>query len=174
MKRPITLATSRGKIFVWTVGLLLLFAGCTKQTEEAGAPVAEAPAQQSPTPAPSQSPPTPPAEQTTRETAVDFPLPIMEGLKVESTLTTSAQGRRGKQLALTGNIPPSQVANFYEAEFRKRGLQIRKTQADSAHEADLLMLGESETVTAGLMVVRDPESGETKVVLSWSATEEKP
>jgi len=88
----------------------------------------------------------------------------MEGLKVASTTATSAGDYSGTQVALTGSVPADKVIQFYEAEFQKRGLQIRKTTM----EDESLLLGESEQVTAGVIVSPDKSTGAVQVVLSWS------
>lgn len=161
--------------------LSLLFSACSSKQEgtsqgekpsSVSAPPSSAPSPEpapSPTqPAPSAESPSVPSQEQARSTPEDFPLPIMEGLKVVSTLSTRQADRSGKQLELTGKVEPVRIAEFYEAEFRKRGLSIRKSQGDSAHGGEILLLGTSETVTAGLIVTRDDESGETRAVLSWS------
>ncbi len=101
------------------------------------------------------------------EAPADFPLPIHEGLKVVNTLTTEREGRVGIQLELVGEVDPQKVVEFYEHEFQKRGLSVRKGTAHAQSHEEALLLGQSETVTAGLMITAD-ESGKKRVLLSWS------
>ncbi len=155
---------------IWLPLMILLLSACTSKQE--GVPQSEKPTAPSvpstPTPAPAPEPPSTPTQEQTSATTEDFPLPIMEGLKVSLTMSTTRDNRAGKQLALTGKVDPVRISEFYEAEFRKRGLTIRKTPGDAAHGGEILLLGTSDTVTTGLLVTRDAESGETRAVLSWS------
>lgn len=128
----------------------------------------ERPQAPSNTPVPAQTEtPKPIAEAPT-----DFPLPLYEGLQVVDKLTTEREGRFGSQLELVGEVDPQQVVAFYEREFQKRGLTVRKGTAHAQSHEEALLLGQSETITAGLMITGD-ESGKKRVLLSWSEQKQK-
>ncbi len=154
--------------------MALLFSACTSQQEgkaqqeKPSATAVSSPSAPSAEPSASAESSTSASQKPTASPEEEFPLPVMEGLRVVSTLSTTRGDRSGKQLELTGKVNPAQIAAFYEAEFRKRGLSIRKTQDDAMHGGEILLLGTSETITAGLIVTRDPESSESRAVLSWS------
>lgn len=150
-----------------------LLAGCARQEQEstAAAPppasgTASQPAQP-PVPAPEAEPvpnSRPPAE--TAKVPDDFPLPLYEGFTVTDTLRTQAGDFRGIQLEITGNATPEAVAQFYEAEFNKRGLKVSKMSQKTETGNEVLVLGQSDQITAGIAATR--EDNKTRVVLSWS------
>lgn len=76
-------------------------------------------------------------------------------------------GRKGIQIELIGEVNLQEVVRFYEKEFQKRGLQVRKGSAPQQSQEEALLLGQSETITAGLMLTAD-NSGKKRVLLSWS------
>lgn len=76
-------------------------------------------------------------------------------------------GRKGIQIELIGEVNLQEVVRFYEKEFQKRGLQVRKGTAHQQSQEEALLLGQSETITAGLMLTAD-NSGKKRVLLSWS------
>ena len=79
-------------------------------------------------------------------------------------MSIEREGRKGIDIELIGEVNPQEVVRFYKQEFQKRGLQVR-THHQSQEEA--LLLGQSETITAGLMLTTN-NSGEKRVLLSWS------
>lgn len=109
----------------------------------------------------------PALQPSTTEVPADFPLPIYAGLKVVGQMTTEHQGRKGIQIELTGDISSQEVADFYEQEFKKRGLEVRRGTAHAQSDGEVLLLGQSPTITAGLMITTDNE-GKKRVILSWS------
>ncbi len=132
--------------------------------EQGSAPQATAPAQ------PNEAPTTT-AESDTEETQKlpeGFPLPVMSGLRVNSTIATSSGDFSGNQVELFGSVAPEKVAEFYESEFNKRGLKVSKTTMSTEKGQEVLVLGESEKVTAGIVAVMDEKSGGSRVVVSWS------
>ncbi|OYT73438.1 MAG: hypothetical protein CFK49_06480 [Armatimonadetes bacterium JP3_11] len=150
--------------------LSLMLAGCTKQAQETAAapPPDNGTALQ-----PAEPPLPPPAEKesvqsTTKETKLpeDFPLPLYTGFQIKNTLRTQAGDFRGTQVELVGNAPLNAIAEFYEAEFRKRQLKVSKMNQKTGSGEELLMLGQSETVTAGVAATQ--EGNQTRIVLSWS------
>lgn len=120
---------------------------------------------QTPSNPPAPTPPEPP--KPTAEAPAEFPLPIYEGLQLVDKLTTEREGRTGIQLELVGEVDPQKVVEFYEREFQKRGLSVRKGTAHAQSHEEALLLGQSETITAGLMITAD-NSGKKRVLLSWS------
>ncbi|MCS7208781.1 MAG: hypothetical protein NZ874_04335 [Fimbriimonadales bacterium] len=160
---------------------LSVLSGCAKQ-EQASEPPRDT-ATRSTEPAPSATPkpvsaPTPPSPATRAEPPAktelppNFPLPIYAGMKVERTMRTQMGGFQGVQVELIGEASLQAVAEFYEAEFRKRGLEVRKAVEQQETGEGMLVLGRSSRVTAGLIAVR--EGTQTRVTLSWSekATEQ--
>jgi hypothetical protein len=114
---------------------------------------------------PAQPQPEESAAQTTA--APDgFPLPIYAGMRVNKTLRTQTGDFKGIQVELIGDASPQAVADFYEAEFTKRNLKVSKMNQKTATGEEILILGQSETITAGISAVR--EQNQTRVVLSWS------
>ena len=70
-----------------------------------------------------------------------------------------------------GDASPQAVADFYEAEFNKRNLKVSKMNQKTAAGEEILILGQSETITAGVSVMR--EQNQTRVVLSWSENQKQ-
>lgn len=157
------------RLVQWLMLLIvaLVLAGCARQAQEpATAPPdsstatqpAEPPSLQ-PQPAPNQEPPKP-AERA--KAPDDFPLPLYDGFTVTNTIRTQAGGFKGMQVELVGDAAPETVAQFYEAEFNKRGLKV--STMNQQNEA--LVLGQSDTITAG--VAASKEGNQTRLILSWS------
>ena len=116
-------------------------------------------------PVPAQ--PTPTESAATNAAALEsFPLPIYTGMRVNKTLRTQTGDFKGIQVELLGDASPQAVADFYEAEFKKRALHVSKMDQKTAAGEEILILGQSETITAGISAMR--EQNQTRVVLSWS------
>lgn len=152
---------------------LYALSGCAPQRQEATPPPEDSSALQPtepPLPAPQAEPApaqTQPSDTTVTATAPeDFPLPIYAGLQVKGSLRTQTGDFKGTQVELIGDATPQAIAGFYEAEFKKRGLNVSKMNQKTAAGEEILLLGQSETITAGLAASR--EKNETRVVLSWS------
>lgn len=152
---------------------LYALSGCANQKQEATPPPESGSALQ-PTEPPLPAPQTEPAPAQTQpsETAAtatapeDFPLPIYTGLQVKGSLRTQTGDFKGIQVELVGDVSPQAIADFYEAEFKKRGLNVSKMNQKTASGEEVLLLGQSETITAGFAASR--EQNKTRVVLSWS------
>ena len=146
--------------------------GCASQQQEAAPPPEGGSALQPtepPLPSPQANPTQPrPKESVAQATAApdDFPLPIYTGMQVKNTLRTQTGDFKGIQVELVGDASPQAVADFYEAEFNKRNLKVSKMNQKTATGEEILILGQSETITAGVSAVR--EQNQTRVVLSWS------
>jgi hypothetical protein len=95
-----------------------------------------------------------------------FPLPIYAGMRVNKTLRTQTGDFKGMQVELLGDASPQAVADFYEAEFKKRNLKVSKMNQKTAAGEEILILGQSDNITAGIAASR--EKNQTRVVLSWS------
>lgn len=155
-------------------GLIWLLAGCSNQSQETAAspPPDSGTAIQpleSPLPAPQAEPAPDPNSQKptpTAQTPDDFPLPIYQGFKIANTLRTQTDGFNGIQVEIVGDAPLQAVSDFYEAEFNTRGLTVRKLAQKTAQGEEALVLGQSDTITAGISATR--EKNQTRVVLSWS------
>ncbi len=153
---------------------LIALAGCAKQEPESAAtpPPDSGTALQPaapPLPAPQAEPSEPQHAQGAPATAKapdDFPLPIHAGFQVKKTMRTTAGDFKGMQVEIVGNAPPQTVAEFYEAEFNKRGLKVSKMSQQTEEGEESLVLGQSETVTAGVAVAK--QGNQTRAVLSWS------
>lgn len=154
--------------------LSLALAGCAPQDQETTA----APPPDSGTALQSTQPPLPAsqsefaekksAQNATTETKLpkDFPLPIYTGFQIKNTLRTQAGDFRGVQVEAVGDAPLNAIAEFYDAEFNKRGLKVSKMNQKTGAGEEMLMLGQSETVTAGIAATK--EGNQTRIVLSWS------
>ncbi len=121
-------------------------------------------------PAP-QADPVPAQPKPTESAATDaapegFPLPIYTGMRVNKTLRTQTGDFKGMQVELLGDASPQAVADFYEAEFKKRNLKVSKMNQKTAAGEEILILGQSDNITAGVATAR--EKNQTRVVLSWS------
>jgi len=164
---------------LWSAALILaasisLYAlsGCASQPQEATPPPEGGSALQPtepPLPPPQAEPTQPqPKESEAQATAVpdDFPLPLYTGMQVKNTLRTQTGDFKGIQVELVGDASPQAVADFYEAEFKKRQLNVSKMNQKTATGEEILLLGQSETITAGVSTMR--EQNQTRAVLSWS------
>ncbi|MDM7461556.1 MAG: hypothetical protein P3X24_007925 [bacterium] len=155
-------------------GLIWLLAGCSNPSQETAAspPPDSGTALQpleSPLPAPQAEPAPDPNSQNptpTAQTPQDFPLPIYTGFNIANTLRTQTGDFKGLQVEIVGDAPLQAVSDFYEAEFKKRGLQVRKLAQNTDQGEEALVLGQSETITAGVSATR--ANNQTRVVLSWS------
>lgn len=96
----------------------------------------------------------------------DFPLPVYEGFTVKNTIRTATSDAHGTQVEIIGDAAPEVVARFYEAEFRKRGLEVSKLTQKTETGDEVLVLGMSSTITAGIVATK--EQSRTRVILSWS------
>ncbi|GIV09770.1 MAG: hypothetical protein KatS3mg019_1861 [Fimbriimonadales bacterium] len=95
-----------------------------------------------------------------------LPLPIYTGFKVVNTMRTQTGDFQGMQVEITGDAPLQTVSDFYEAEFKKLGLDVRKLAQKTSAGEEALVLGQSDKITAGVSATR--ENNQTRVVLSWS------
>ena len=152
---------------------LYALSGCASQQQEA-APAPESGSALQPVepaiPAP-QADPVPAQPKPTESAATDaapegFPLPIYAGMRVNKTLRTQTGDFKGMQVELLGDASPQAVADFYEAEFKKRNLNVSKMNQKTAAGEEILILGQSDNITAGVATAR--EKNQTRVVLSWS------
>ncbi len=91
-----------------------------------------------------------------------MPLPIYPGFKIENSLRTQTGDFQGMQVKIVGDASLQAVADFYKAEFQKRGLQI----SEMTQQSEVLVLGQTDKITAGISATR--EDNKTRVVLSWS------
>ena len=151
---------------------LYALSGCESQQQEAAPPPEGGSALQPTEPPlpPPQAESTPPQPKASGATATaapdDFPLPIYAGMQVKNTLRTQTGDFKGMQVELLGDASPQAVADFYEAEFKKRALNVSKMDQKTTVGEEILILGQSDGVTAGIAVSR--EKNQTRVVLSWS------
>ncbi|MCX7992884.1 MAG: hypothetical protein N2651_04355 [Fimbriimonadales bacterium] len=155
--------------------VVLALTGCAKQEQEstAAAPPPDSGTALQPTepplPAPKAEPkPAPESQKPTETTQApdDFPLPIYEGFTVKNTLRTQTGDFKGMQVEIAGNATPETVAQFYEAEFNKRGLKVSKMTQKTDAGDEVLVLGQSDKITAGIAAAK--EQDQTRVILSWS------
>ncbi len=152
---------------------LYALSGCASQNQEAATPppndTALKPAEP-PLPAPQAepAPAQPQSDEATKTAAApeDFPLPIVAGMQVKGTLRTQTGDFKGMQVEITGDASPQAVADFYEAEFKKRNLNVSKMNQKTDAGEEILVLGQSERITAGVAANR--ENNQTRAVLSWS------
>jgi hypothetical protein len=147
--------------------------GCASQQQEANPPPESGSALQPVEPAipAPQADPVPAQPKPTESAATDaapegFPLPIYAGMRVNKTLRTQTGDFKGMQVELLGDASPQAVADFYEAEFKKRNLKVSKMNQKTAAGEEILILGQSDNITAGVATAR--EKNQTRVVLSWS------
>lgn len=154
--------------------LSLMLAGCAKQAQETAAtPPPDSGTALQPTEPPLPAPQSASAEKDSTQNATtntkppaDFPLPLYTGFQIKNTLRTQAGDFQGTQVELVGNAPLNAIAEFYEAEFNKRQLKVSKMNQKTSTGEEMLMLGQSETVTAGVAATQ--EGNQTRIVLSWS------
>lgn len=153
------------------IGLItILFTGCGNQSQESGAvPPPDSGTALQPTEPPIPAPEAEPApaqeNQKSTETAKapdGMPLPIYPGFKIENSLRTQTGDFQGMQVKIVGDASLQAVADFYKAEFQKRGLQI----SEMTQQSEVLVLGQTDKITAGISATR--EDNKTRVVLSWS------
>jgi hypothetical protein len=163
---------SAAMIVVASIGLYV-FSGCASQQQEANPPPESGSALQPVEPAipAPQAEPTPAQPKPTESAPTDaapegFPLPIYAGMRVNKTLRTQTGDFKGMQVELLGDASPQAVADFYEAEFKKRNLNVSKMNQKTAAGEEILILGQSDNITAGVATAR--EKNQTRVVLSWS------
>ncbi|MFN3691041.1 MAG: hypothetical protein ACK4UU_08975, partial [Fimbriimonadales bacterium] len=142
---------------------MLILSGCSKQTSEsASAPPDSGTALQPVAPRASNAEPSEPKSAhdapTLPEYPEDFPedvpLPVYAQFQVKNRVQVAAGDSRGVQLEIIGEAAPQSVAAFYEAEFRKRGLKVSTTAQRSEEGEELLVLGLSASVTAGVAVTK--------------------
>jgi hypothetical protein len=126
---------------------LYALSGCASQQQEAAPPPEGGSALQPtepPLPPPQAEPAQPqPEESAAQTTAVpeDFPLPIYAGMRVNKTLRTQTGDFKGIQVELVGDASPQAVADFYEAEFKKRNLNVSKMNQKTAAGEEILISG---------------------------------
>ena len=163
---------SAAMIVVASIGFYV-FSGCASQQQEANPPPESGSALQPVEPAlpapqaePAPAQPKPTESATTNAAPEGFPLPIYTGMRVNKTLRTQTGDFKGMQVELLGDASPQAVADFYEAEFKKRALNVSKMDQKTTVGEEILILGQSDGVTAGIAVSR--EKNQTRVVLSWS------
>ncbi|MFN4033080.1 MAG: hypothetical protein ACK4ME_05565 [Fimbriimonadales bacterium] len=155
-------------------GLIGLLAGCGDQSREtAASPLPDSGTAiqplEPPLPAPQAEPAPDPNSQKPTQTAQtpdDLPLPIYTGFKIANTTRTQTGDFKGVQVEIVGDAPLQAVSDFYEAEFNKRRLTVRKLAQKTAQGEEALVLGQSDTITAGVSATR--EKNQTRIVLSWS------
>jgi hypothetical protein len=152
---------------------LYVFSGCASQQQEANPPPESGSALQPVEPAipapqaePAPAQPKPTESAPTDAAPEGFPLPIYAGMRVNKTLRTQTGDFKGMQVELLGDASPQAVADFYEAEFKKRNLNVSKMNQKTAAGEEILILGQSDNITAGVATAR--EKNQTRVVLSWS------
>lgn len=154
--------------------LSAVLAGCAKQEQETAAtPPPDSGTALQPTQPPLPAPQSEPAEKKPAQNASTetkppegFPLPIYAGFQVKNTLRTQTGDFRGMQVEIVGDAPLNAIAEFYEAEFNKRGLKVSKMTQKTGTGDETLVLGQSETITAGIAAMK--EGNQTRVMLSWS------
>lgn len=163
---------SAAMIVVASVSIYAL-SGCASQQQEANPPPESGSALQPvepaiPAPQAESTPAQPkPTESAPTDAAPEgFPLPIYAGMRVNKTLRTQTGDFKGMQVELLGDASPQAVADFYEAEFKKRNLNVSKMNQKTAAGEEILILGQSDNITAGVATAR--EKNQTRVVLSWS------
>ncbi|MCS6919612.1 MAG: hypothetical protein NZM28_07565, partial [Fimbriimonadales bacterium] len=129
----------------------MIFTGCGNQPQETAAtpPPDSGPALQPtepPIPAPKVEPTPAQDNQKPTETAQapeGMPLPIYTGFKLGKTMRTQTSDSQGMQAEIIGDAPLQAVSDFYEAEFKKRGLKVSKMTQKTSTGDEALVLGES-------------------------------
>jgi hypothetical protein len=62
-------------------------------------------------------------------------------MQVKNTLRTQTGDFKGVQVELVGDASPQAVADFYEAEFTKRNLNVSKMNQKTATGEEILIWG---------------------------------
>lgn len=156
-----------------TTVLVIAFAGCAKPNQESASAPSEnraaPPSTDSPTPAP-EAEPAPassgvPLPEFEKQIPKDFPVPIYDGFKVKDVMRMQILDKEIIQIDAVGNAAPESVAQFYEAEFKKRGMQITISTKQEAKGVVTLVIGSSNELSVTATVSR--EGNQTRLILSW-------
>lgn len=84
-----------------------------------------------------------------------FPLPIYDGAKVANSGRLAANGKEtySAELSFTGGA--LEVADFYEQALKEQGIEVSRSEMESDGETMVILMGESETKSGWITVVRN-------------------
>jgi hypothetical protein len=99
-----------------------------------------------------------------------FPLPLRPGAKVEhGAHMTGADGAEVFQLTCDAPGTAKELADFYEKEFKDRGLEVMRTEQGGGGTVMFILAAQSEDVDASAMIVQEGGTNRPRVTLSWSS-----
>jgi hypothetical protein len=98
-----------------------------------------------------------------------FPLPIRPGASVEhSAHMTGPDGTDVFQLSYSAAGTAKELADFYETDFKERGLEITRSQQSGGGTEMFMVGGKSDEIDASAMVMHESGAGRPMVSLTWS------
>lgn len=98
-----------------------------------------------------------------------FPLSLMRGAKVEhGTHMTPPDGREIFQVGAKIPAATKEVADFYEKALKDKGLKVSRTEQTNDETQMVMLVGESETVEASVMVAKEAKADQPTATITWS------
>lgn len=103
----------------------------------------------------------------------DFPLPLYKDAKVEYSAhiePTADNKEENYQIHLTSKDPAETVAKFYEAELKKKGLEVNRIDQkfNGMEIITLACESQKDNVSATAQAQRDADSDTTRIILTWT------
>jgi hypothetical protein len=98
-----------------------------------------------------------------------FPIKVINGAKVESSLKTTANGKVGYTLTLSVQQDAKAVADFYEAELKGAQQKVDRNEIESDGSLLITLTGDGATDATWLTVSRDKGATGVNVTIFWGA-----
>jgi len=97
------------------------------------------------------------------------PIVVMNGAKIaRSTHMTQPDGQELFQVIVTTSAPVKEVASFYEKMFKDKGIAVSRTEQSGEGTQLVMLFGNSDSVDASAMIVKDAEAEEISATISWN------
>ena len=100
----------------------------------------------------------------------NFPLPVMDGLKAETSMSGDQEGKQQFMVAFSTDLEVKAVADFYEKALKEKGLKVRRVQMSDKGKEAIMLAGEKKPKTeAAVYIGRDAGKEKTKLSIQWTS-----
>lgn len=105
----------------------------------------------------------------TKKVPDGFPLPVMDGSKVESSAHMKPVGQPEIFNLMCKNPAPfEKVVEFYEKALKDKGLELSRTDIKNEGANQVMLRGKSEKTEASAIIMREAKDSQTTAMLNWS------
>lgn len=96
-----------------------------------------------------------------------FPLKVMAGAKIDSSLKSTANGRQGYTVSLISQKEPAAIADFYEAELKGLGEKVQRNELSADGAVTITLAGDGDKDNGWITITREKDQKDVTIGIFW-------